>query len=52
MFSRTDQSNKSIISPKHIADKIGRDAPPVGLYDTSTEKVYKISTKKVNPPGF
>jgi hypothetical protein len=52
MFSRTDQSNKTVISSKHTVDQIGRDAPPVGLYETTTNNIYSIASQKDSCPGF
>ena len=45
MFRRTDRKNKTIITKEHTADIVGRDAPGVGVYDASAEKLFKATRK-------
>ena len=42
VFSRSDKHNKTVITSGHKVDKLGKDSPGVGLYDTSAERFYKF----------
>ena len=38
MFKRTDSQNKTIITSGHKVDKLGKDSPGVGNYESGVEK--------------
>jgi len=47
MFKRTDSQNKTIITMHHKADKLGKDSPGVGIYNSGIKQT-KLTKRNVS----
>lgn len=36
-----NRNDRVVVSTKHRVDVLGVDSPPVGLYDTNLQKIFK-----------